>query len=170
MAEAAVSAGTTDAASRSRATVTFDERTFEIRDSAINVEDLMARIRGSIEEKKESRIYRQDALLAQGVGLLRPGESNKNLRDHLGLLKHLAPLDLEGDPIVSHRALTGRAIRWAKKLTRFWVRKYTDGLFARQSHFNAELVEALAELNRQIEEQKAENQRLREQLDALARR
>lgn len=165
MAEAAVSAGVMGAGG-----VSLDGGAIEIRDTAINVEDVMARIRNSIEDKKKSRVYRQDALLAQGTDLFRLGDSNKSLTDHLALLRFAARIDLEGEPVVSHRAFMGFAIKWVKQLSRFWIRKYTDSLFAKQNYFNAELIAILSELNQQIEDQKAENRRLREQLEALSQR
>jgi len=63
--------------------------TFEIRDAAVNVEEIMSRIRRSIEEKKKSRVFRQDPLLAQGIDLLHPAVSNASLSDRLALLRHL---------------------------------------------------------------------------------
>jgi hypothetical protein len=123
--------------------------------------------RRSIEEKKKSRVCREDALLAQGIDLFGPGESSKNLKDHLALLRLAASIELEGEPIRSHRPLTGFAIKWVKQASRLLIRKYTDVLFARQNHFNAEVIAALSEMSRRLDEQKAENQRLRERLEAL---
>jgi hypothetical protein len=142
----------------------------EIRDTAINVDDVMAHIRRSIEDKQKSRVYRQDALLAQGIDLLRLDDSSKSIADRLALLKYAARIDLEGEQITSHRPLMGFAIKWAKRLTRFWIRKYTDSIFTKQNHFNAELISTLSELNHRLEELKNENERLREELEMAARR
>ncbi|KPL11982.1 hypothetical protein AMJ85_02370 [candidate division BRC1 bacterium SM23_51] len=142
----------------------------EIRDAAINIEEVMTRIRGSIEEKKKSRAYRQDALLAQGIDLLQLSESSKSIADHLTLLKYAARIDLEGEQITSHRPFMGFAIKCAKRLTRLWIRKYTDSIFTKQNHFNAEMISVLSELNHRLEELKAESARLRELLETFSRR
>jgi len=142
----------------------------EIRDRAIDVEEIMARIRRSIEEKKSSRAYHHDALLSQGIDVLQLSRSSKNLADHLALLKYAARIDLEGEQITSHRPVLGFAIKWAKRLTRFWIRKYTDSIFTKQNHFNAELIAVLSELNHRVEEMKKENERLRKQIETLSRK
>jgi len=142
----------------------------EIRDTAINVEDLMTRIRTNIEERKKSRHFREDVLLAQGVDFLPPGQSSKSGADRLALLVYAARLDLEGEPIASHRTFFGFAIKWAKRFARFWTRKYTDGVFSQQNHFNSEVIATLSELTKRLEQLEAENRELREQLDALSRR
>jgi hypothetical protein len=64
----------------------------------------------------------------------------------------------------------GFAIKWAKRLTRFWIRKYTDSILTKQNHFNAELISVLSEMNHRLEELKAENKHLREQLGGDHRR
>lgn len=142
----------------------------EVRDAAIDVDALMARIRRSIEEKKKSRTYGQDTLLSAGIDVLQLSESSKSIADHLALLKYAARIDLEGEQITSHRRLMGFAIQWAKRLTRFWIRKYTDSIFTKQNHFNAELIAVLSELNQRLEELKAENERLRKQIESLMQR
>ena len=146
----------------------MEELALEIRDTAIDVDDLMARIRKSIAEKKKSRVYRQDALLSQGIDVLQLNQVNKGLADHLALLKYAARIDLEGEQISSHRPLMGIVIKWAKRLTRFWIRKYTDSIFTKQNHFNAEVISVLSELNHQLEELKAENERLRKQVGGVS--
>jgi hypothetical protein len=149
------------------AEVPFGERSIEIHDVAvgIDVEEIMARIRRSITEKKKTRLHRHDAFLAQGADLLRVGDSAKNLRTRLGLLAQAARIDPEGEPISSHRPLLGPAIKWVKRVTRFWIRKYTDGLLAGQNRFNADVVSALTELHEQLQTTRAENERLRRQLE-----
>jgi len=148
----------------------FSGHSLEIRDPAINIEEIMTRIRQNIAEKKRSRSYREDVLLAQGVNLLGLDESSKNIPDHLALLQYVARIDLEGEPISSHRTFMGFAIKLVKRLSRFCVRKYTDGLFARQNHFNAETLAVLTELNQKIAQLKAENEELRKKVESLLKR
>jgi len=136
----------------------------------VDVEEIMVSIRKNIEARNKSRVCREDALLPQGSDFLQPGNATQSTADHLALLSRLAQIDLEGEPIVSHRSFLRFPIRWAKAFTRFWVRKYTDDLLTRQNCFNAEVLAVLSDLNRQLEEQKAENKRLREQIETLLRR
>jgi len=156
MSDAAASAGVMSAVG-----VTFDGG-----DPAINVEEIMGRIRHTIAEKKKSRVCRQDALLSQGTDLFRL-DTSKSVTSRLALLNFTASLNLEGQPIVSHRPLVGFAIRFAKQLWRRMTRTYTDAIFAEQSRFNAEMTTAVSDLHQQLQEQRAENQRLRELIERL---
>jgi len=136
----------------------------EIRDTAINVDEIMARIRRSIQEKRKSRAFRQDALLAQSIDILQLSQGDRSIADHLALLKYAARIDLEGEQITSHRPLAGFFIKMVKRLTRTWVRKYTDSIFTKQNHFNAELITVLSDLHQQVQDLRTENERLREEL------
>ncbi len=139
----------------------------EIRDPSINVEEIMCRIRQSIAEKKRARLIRYDAFLAQGAEPLPLSDSSRNLADHLALLQMAGRMDLEGEPIVSHRPVAGFFITLAKRFSRFWIRKYTDGVLAKQNYFNSETVRLLTEMNRRIEALEAENERLRAEIESL---
>ncbi len=138
----------------------------EIRDPAINVEDIMSRIRQSIAEKKRARLIRYDAFLAQGADPLPLSDSTRNLADHLALLQMAGRMDLEGEPIVSHRPIAGVLITLAKRISRFWIRKYTDGVLAKQNYFNSEAVRLLSEMNRRIEALESETARLRAEIES----
>ena len=152
------------------APIPMEDASLEIRDSAVDVENIMARIRRSISEKKKAFNYREDVLLAQGIDALQLTRSGKSIADHISLLKYTARMDLEGEQISSHRPLMGFAIKWAKRLTRFWIRKYTDSIFTKQNHFNSEMISVLSELNHHLEQLKGENERLRQQLEVQSRR
>jgi hypothetical protein len=84
--------------------------------------------------------------------------------EQLDLLRAAARLQLEGDPIRSHRPRLGRVIVAWKKFVRYWVRKYTDALFLRQSFFNSQVVGALEQLQQRVDALEDEVAALREAL------
>lgn len=127
---------------------------------ALDVEQIMAEIRQAVEEKRRAGIY--DTELPQLAGFLRPGSSELGLDDQINLLAACAQMDLEGEPISSHRPVTGAIIVGFKRFFRFWTRKYTDGLFLRQSHFNTEAVSTIRDLRREVENLRREVAELRD--------
>ena len=129
----------------------------------VNVEELMARVRSAVEEKRRAGIYRDDDWPCDSQ--FHPGPSAGD--DQLALLRSAARVDLEGEPIQSHRPLAGLVVMTLKRFSRYWVRKYTDSLFLRQSTFNAETVSALANLRREVDELRAEVTRLKAQVETL---
>ncbi len=126
----------------------------------LDVEQIMAEIRIAVEEKRRAGIY--DAELPQLSSFLRPGSSALGLDDQINLLAASAQLDLDGDPISSHRPVSGPFIVAFKKFFRLWTRKYTDGLFLRQSHFNTEAVATIRDLRREVENLRREVAELRD--------
>ena len=135
----------------------------EIRDEEIDVTDIMARIEARVAEKREKGLYRDEPWLAEGLEPNGVANATRDIADQLAMLKMAARIDLEGEPITSHRRFTGRLIVWFKRWTRFWIRRYTDGVFYEQNHFNSESVNLLSELTRQVED-------LRKAVDALERK
>ena len=134
-----------------------------ISDGPLNVVEVMARIRSDIADERKSPACHNDSLLSQGTDLLRLDGSCATIAERLLSLQHLARTDLQGEPIVSRRPIVGFLIKLAKRISRWCIRKYTDGLFARQSNLNAELVSVLSEMNRQIEQLRAEIERLKKE-------
>lgn len=130
-----------------------------------DVEALMVGIRARAEEKRRRGIYRDEDWLpwssggsggpgpGGGGGLSAPGASSP---ERLAALRASARVDLDGEAIASHRALTGRLLVFLKRASRWWVRKYTDILFLRQGAFNAEAAAAVADLRAEIDALKAE--------------
>ena len=72
------------------------------------------------------------------------GEEFKNLED-------LADLPVEGLPIHSHRKFLGWLIIGVKKFFRYWTRKYSDAVFARQTNFNLRVTDILFSMKERIE-------------------
>ncbi|MBM3335468.1 hypothetical protein FJY63_12480 [Candidatus Sumerlaeota bacterium] len=133
----------------------------EVSSGPLDVVEVMARIRSDIAEDGKSPACSKDPLLSQGTDLLQLEGACATVAERLLYLQRLARLDLQGEPVVSCRPVVGCLINLAKRITRWRVRKYTDGLFARQSNFNSELVSVLSEMNRQIEHLRAEIERLK---------
>lgn len=126
----------------------------------IDVQQVMRRIRESIESKRAAGILREEPWLSRRLDLANlPGSARRNA-DKLALLQLAGRIELEGEPIKSHRPIVGPLINFVKRVTRFWTRKYTDPIFIRQGHFNSEILEILNDLVR-------ENQELERRLDAL---
>lgn len=133
---------------------------------AIDVAQLMERVRRNVEEKRKAGIYKDDGWagsLRYGSGIAAPG-------DQLALLRTSARVDLEGEAIQSHRPVAGALIVALKRFSRYWVRKYTDPLFLRQGTFNSEAVNAVTALQREVEELKSELDRLKARLEEPERR
>ena len=126
----------------------------------IDVQQVMKRIRESIESKRAAGILREEPWLSRRLDLANlPGSARRNA-DKLALLQLAGRIELEGEPIKSHRPVDGPLINFVKRIARFWTRKYTDPIFIRQGHFNSEILEILNDLVR-------ENQELERRLEAL---
>lgn len=139
----------------------------EIRDEALDVDELMKRIQRAIAEKKAARIYVEEPWMRQDA---EPPPANPDApvtADALAVLQLAGRLDLEGAPINSHRPIFGSLIKLAKRCSRFWVRKYTDAIFCKQSHFNLEAAQALGRMNDQLQRLRESQQQLQQELDAL---
>lgn len=138
----------------------IDDEAFDIRDRAVDAEAIMERIRASIRAKRDAGILRDESWLARRLDELGLPGALRETTDRLALIRMAGRLDPNGDPLKSHRPIIGRLIVAVKRATRYWIRKYTDTIFTRQAHFNAEVTRLLADLVR-------ENEDLRRRVDAL---
>lgn len=132
-----------------------------------DVERIMAEVRQLVEKRKRERIYEEprSAEARSTFG----AEWVTTVGEQLDLLRAAARLELQGDPIRSHRPFTGRLIVAWKKFVRFWVRKYTDAVFLRQSFFNSQVVAAVEKLEQRIDALEDEVALLRAQLKEVMR-
>lgn len=131
----------------------------ELEAAQVNVKAVMEEIRRRVEEKQRQNAY-------PNILMNRPGTvPGRNAGDGEGFaaLRATAGLRIEGEPITSHRPLTGNIIKSFKKFMRFWVRRYTDALFLQQSYFNSEVVNSLEEMKQEVKELRAEVDRLKKQ-------
>ncbi|MGB9692196.1 MAG: hypothetical protein ACPL7D_08505 [Candidatus Sumerlaeaceae bacterium] len=126
----------------------------------LDVEQLMAEVRALVQEKRASKLYDEPATGSMQARSSFGAEWVTSVGEELDLLRAAARLALEGEPIRSHRPRIGRLIIAWKKFVRFWVRKYTDAIFLRQSFFNTKVVATLERLEQRVE-------RLENELDLL---
>jgi hypothetical protein len=130
----------------------------EMEAAQVNVKAVMEEIRRRVEEKQRQNLYRDIPMNRPGVVRERGAADG----DALSALRATAGLRIEGEPITSHRPLTGSMIKGFKKFMRFWVRRYTDALFLQQSYFNSEVVNSLEEMKQEVDALKAEVERLKQ--------
>jgi hypothetical protein len=136
-----------------------------------DVAALMHEIRRRVAEKRRAGLYADDQLPA-GLTAATPGTtagSALSPERHISAMRGAAQVDLAGEPIRSHRPVTGAFIKTWKRFTRFWIRRYTDPLFLRQSYFNAEATAAAEALLREIRQLRHELEALRQERDPKER-
>lgn len=127
-----------------------EDNIIEIRDPEIDVKKITETIQKRIEEKKKAGIYKDDPMLSQNIALLKADILSQGLSERIKILKMLARVNLDGEQITSHRPVAGMLIKTVKKITRFWIRKYTDDIFAKQNQFNAEITFILEDMDKEI--------------------
>lgn len=115
-----------------------------------DVRNIMDDIRSAVEQKRAAGFYR-DVPLPFDLRYFRVGPSGSEVHITLDVLRAASKLNIDGEPIRSHRRVTGFFVKAVKKLTRYWTRKYTDPLFLQQSYFNAQVLTALAALQQEVE-------------------
>lgn len=132
-----------------------------------DVAAIMNEIRRRVAEKRRAGLYNEPPLPAAMAAAAPPADSGTALSPerHISAMRGAAHADLEGEPIRSHRPVTGPFIKAWKRFTRFWIRRYTDALFLRQSYFNSEATAAAEALLREVRELRREIEALREQRD-----
>jgi hypothetical protein len=126
----------------------------------LDVEELMREVRHNVQlhqskglyEEKESKMAARSAFGAEWV---------TTAGEQMDLLRAVARLDLQGEEYRSHRPWLGPFIVAWKKVVRFWVRKYTDGIFLRQSFFNTQVLSALDNIQQRLDSLEEEVERLR---------
>lgn len=133
----------------------------------LDVENIMAEVRRLVAEKRPTKIYEEPA--GSPARSTFGAEWVTTVGEQVDLLRAAARLDVQGEPITSHRRYTGRFIVAWKKFVRFWVRKYTDAIFLRQSFFNSQVVGALEQLEQRIETLEDEVNTLRAQVKELSK-
>lgn len=135
----------------------------------LDVEQIMAEIRSLVQEKRASKMYVEPEPESSVARSSFGAEWVIPVGEELDLLRAAARLDLEGEPIRSHRPHIGKLIVAWKKFVRFWVRKYTDAIFLRQSFFNTKLVGTIEKLEQRIDMLEGEVEALRREVARLRR-
>ena len=124
------------------------EEIFEIRDTDINVEDIMTKIRENIERRKKEGLYTEEQL-AQAERLKigdAPGQTDF-LRHYIKTAEVLCNIDVEhykfGIPPFLNRPILGHMVLGAKAFVRRFLRFHTRGTFTQQIDFNRQIVQLL---------------------------
>ncbi|MDF0593745.1 hypothetical protein P0O24_09125, partial [Methanotrichaceae archaeon M04Ac] len=136
------------------------ERTFEIRDDEIDVEEIMRKIRENIRMRKEAGVYPEG-----DIGEIHPASENQDRSGEVKLtaLSPEARRDLDyinsnwdienkGYFISSHRPVAGRFLIRGRELVHGEVRRYVDPAIWKQREFNASTMRLLNEVARGLEE------------------
>ncbi len=113
----------------------------------IDVKNIMTEIKSRIAAKQKNGTYLKGDDVVQLEEIENKLKDVGDLSKKLIRLHSLSSLDLEGDPIVSHRKVWGPVIKFFKKTTRFWTRKYTDPIFFKQNNLNVNIVDCLMDLS-----------------------
>ncbi|MFH1039034.1 MAG: hypothetical protein V1789_10255 [PVC group bacterium] len=114
--------------------------TFEIKTPGIDVEEIMARIRERVEEKRrrgEYSRYNLSAATALEMDNLRSDDAY--LDYYLKTIRRAADVDLGDFEIFSKTFLVGRPVVWLKKIIWKLMKFYTFRLFSQQKDFNARM-------------------------------
>lgn len=125
----------------------MDEKTFEIRDGEIDVEEIMARIRENIRRRKEAGMYPADPVFPavpddRGVH----GGTSATARD-IASLSDTWNIQNSGYFISSHRPVAGKFLVKGRELVHGEVRRYVDPVFWKQSEFNGSVARVFNDLD-----------------------
>lgn len=124
------------------------EEILEIRDSEIDVDEIMAKIRESIEKRKKEGLYTEEKLAE--AERLKIGDEP----EHADFIKHyimtagvLCNIDIEkykfGIPPFLNRPILGHMVLAAKSLIRRLLRFHTRAIFSQQIDFNRHIVQLI---------------------------
>ncbi len=117
------------------------EDIFEIKDSGIDVERVVAAVKERIEDKKKKGIYSEKKL--KEAENLRVGDSPDRadfMRQCISTAQALSFIDIDnyrfGIPPVLNRPLLGHLVLTVKSVIRRFLRFHTRGIFSQQIEFN----------------------------------
>mgnify|MGYP000856281241 FL=1 len=141
-----------DEMSRKEATDSIEEST-----EKIDVAAVMNEVRRRVAQKRTEGIYPPEEKSVPEVQLaVENSPAYEDVMWRIETMRSIARLNLDGEPILSHRPILGYfLIRW-KKFMRFWTRRYTDSLFLQQSRYNTESSATIASLLEEINQLRAE--------------
>lgn len=134
------------------------DRTFEIRDGEINVEEIMDRIREKIRKSRVEGVCPDNEI--EGVQFAledrshgqEPISLSSDARRHLDYINFNWDIENNGYLISSHRRVVGRFLVTGRQLVHGEVRRYLDPTISKQKEFNASAVEIFSEVARTIEQ------------------
>ena len=129
---------------------------FEIKDTEINVEEIMGRIRENVERRKKEGLYSEEKLAE--AERLKIGDTPE-LADFIGhyikTAEVLCNIDIEhykfGIPPFLNRPVLGHIVLAVKSFVRRFLRFHTRGVFNQQIEFNRQIVQLIKGLYDRIE-------------------
>ncbi len=146
------------------------EDIFQIRDSGIDVEEIMGGIRKAIEDKKKKGVYSKEKL--EEAEKLKIGDSPSRadfMKHCIGTADALSFIDIDnyrfGIPPPLNRPVLGHMVLTFKSVVRRFLRFHTRGVFHQQIEFNRQLVELVRWLNDRTDELEAELRKLKREFE-----
>ena len=123
----------------------MDDKTIEIRDDEINVEEIMAKIRENIRRRQATGELPPDpdTLLSPPPCVGISSEVNESFRHDLSYINSNWDIRNNSYFISSHRPCIGNVIVKGRQLVHGEVRRYVDPMISRQTEFNASVVRLL---------------------------
>ena len=136
---------------------------FEIRDSGINVDEIMGKIQANIEKRKKDGIYTEEEIAEAGKLKLSDTPKQEDFIRHFIMTAGvLCTIDTDnyrlGIPPFLNRPVLGHMVLASKEFIRRILRFHTRGVFNQQIEFNRHMVQLveglynrLAQLEKQID-------------------
>lgn len=141
---------------------------FEIKDPEIDVENIITKIKNTIEEKKKKGVYSEEKLAeAEKLKIGDSPDRSDFMKQCISTAEALSFIDLDnyrfGIPAPLNRPVVGHLVLTFKSVVRRFLRFHTRGVFHQQIEFNRQLVELVKWLNDRTEGLEAELERLKKE-------
>ncbi len=124
------------------------EEIFEIRDSDINADEIMAKIRENIDRRKKEGLYTEEKLAeAERLKIGDEPEEADFIKHYIMTAGVLCNIDTEkykfGIPPFLNRPILGHMVLAAKSFIRRLLRFHTRAIFTQQVDFNRHIVQLI---------------------------
>ncbi len=138
---------------------------FEIRDSGINVDEVMGEIQANIEKRKKDGVYTEEKIAeAEKLKLCSTPKHEDFISHFIMTAGVLCTIDVDnyrlGIPPALNRPVLGHMVLAAKEFIRRILRFHTRGVFNQQIEFNRHMVQLVEGLYNRVGE-------LEKQIDTL---
>ena len=128
------------------------EETFEIRTPGVDVENIMARVRERIEEKRRAGLYdRYNLSTIKSMELEKLKSDEAYLDYYLKTIWRAADVDLGDFPIRSKSPILGRPVVILKKIIWKFLKFYTFRLFSQQKYYNVKMASIAEGIDRKLD-------------------
>ena len=132
------------------------DEVFEIKDTEINVEEIMGRIRENVERRKKEGFYSEEKLAeAERLKIGDTPELADFIRHYIKTAEVLCNIDIEhykfGIPPFLNRPVLGHMVLAVKSFVRRFLRFHTRGVFNQQIELNRQIVQLIKGLYDRIE-------------------